>query len=130
MPADSARPWSPVEAIERVPELIEQIHDAVSELHPLARAKAAARWRYEKQRAKATLKAEGGNSEIRRANALLTEVDPEGDGNTMTVAYLGYLADIAADAHSDQKRVIDTLSDELSVIQTMISAHKKAVGDR
>jgi hypothetical protein len=94
------------------------MEDALTDLKTMGEDAARREWEYRKAKAIAYLKAKGSNAQAREAEALMTEVKA---GDTkITVADLGLRRDLAENAYRDQRIIIETLSTEAKLLQTMV----------
>lgn len=110
-----ARPWSRSEIEVKLPQALERLDDAVTNLKELGILAAETKWTYERQWAKCFLAAEGKNRETREAVAmelLVTMVDRSG-------RHPGLARDLAANAYADARRVIDAIQTEIDVMRTL-----------
>ncbi len=121
--SDQSRPWSPVEVAIRVRELSAQKDEAVLQLDELGRAESRAKWLFETKKAQAIQAAQGSNTELRKANALLARF--EVDGVEKSVARLGFEADVAANTFKNQHAIIRTIDNDLSICQTLIVDNRR-----
>lgn len=116
-----SRPWSAHEIEERIPELIDQIDEAVTGLRELGIAAAETRWAYKRSRAIAYLNnyadAEGKKFTAGEREALADE----------ETAHVGLAADLAENAYRDQRSRISGLQTEAELARTlMVSARDAA----
>lgn len=129
-PVGEARPWSADEVSERIPVLVEQVHDALAELKRLGDRSARAKWTYEKRHALAILATRGQlegrtNKEEREALAVLHRFDDH-----KTLAENGVEAELARNAYDDQRRVLQALDTELRICQTLLASARQALERR
>lgn len=113
------RPWSRSELEELIPKAMERLDEAVTELKRLGVRAAETKWAYRKQRAKCFLMADGKNKETREAVAMELLTTSPGEGGV----HPGLARDLAANAYTNQRVVIESLREEIATLRTlMVSA--------
>lgn len=120
-----SRPWSPAEIEEKLPELVEQIEDAITDLRDLGIAAARTEHAYRKAKAVAYLKVSGKNAEERESRALLHQTEPG-----VTVVDLALERDLAENAYRNQRTKASLLETEAKLIQTMHVSHRAVDGSK
>lgn len=116
MRANQGRPWSRAEIEAALPDALDRLDEAVTNLRELGILAAETKWDYERQWARCFLAAEGRNRETREAVAmelLVTRLDSSG-------RHPGLARDLAANAYADARRVIDAIQTEIDVCRTMM----------
>lgn len=128
--AEQERPWSPDEVQEQIPGLQRRQHEVLIQLKKLGRLASEAKWRYEHHRARATLQVEGGNQEVRKAEALLfparnVKYTDEETGEIYTkpevrVSMLGLEADIAERRYQDTRAELRAIENDLDIMRSLL----------
>lgn len=115
------RPWSIVEVEEKIPEIVNRLEEAVTDLKSMGVDAANAEWDYRKAKAMAFVKVSGRNAEEREAKALLHQHAPG-----VTVADLGRARNLAENAYGNQRQIITVLKTEAELMRTlMVSARNE-----
>lgn len=124
MSKPQSRPWSIAEVEEKVPEIVDRLEEAVTDLKNMGIAAAQAEWAYRKAKAVAFVKVTGRNAEEREAKALLHQHQPG-----QTVADLGLARNLAENAYGNQRQIITVLKTEAELMRTlMVSARGEGQG--
>lgn len=125
-----SRPWSPAEVEAKVPELSERLNDAVTLLQAQGIAAAMTEWDYRAQMAKAQVRAssEGKNADERNGLAIGYLVEGKCQVSGYEHLHAGLSRDLARNAYSDQRKVIDAISSELDVARTLLVSARRGDG--
>lgn len=118
-----SRPWSPVEVEEKIPQVVDALHEFIGELERLGERAAEAKHHAKKAAARAWVAGpEGRNGEERAAHVSMT-VDPEFGASVLDLEFAADLADREYRSTTTRIRVLEK---EADLLQTMHVSHRAA----
>lgn len=120
-----SRPWSPVEVEEKIPEIVDKLHDAIGQVEELGERAAEASHRAKKSRALAwvTLEFEKGTLAAKRDAMADLWVNPD---HSESVVDLEFAADLADKELRAMRLRINALEKEADLLQSMHVSHRQA----